>query len=494
MGAIMTEPTTWNEYAVTGLVWSPIADGANISIMMTAYDQTTVASALTGTPVYTSAIGRAAMLDMTRFDRFPATEYITVNLGSDADGDVFTVRTWPAAAGESLPPGFTLPNYQKIILQTADGNYITSDPGGFYHATGSEAQAAVFLLSRTNGSPVPAATLYPTFYPYGQRAHWDPLLSTLRMVGHYSVQFVQPVRYMSAMWPNGAGIAPGVTAVPVDGGPIMMQQVKGKPLSSALFLEVVQQTKGLTMPFLNGEQQMDDDYNLYLVYDGELRVVPDTVAENLFSSIISPPPSPMQSPGGLYLMGPPMSLDARLVQTAGQTGTWFVNDGIKRLIASNAVIALYCLNTSNISTLSAFDFNAIPDGSPLGLARDNMPYTDGTRVLETSSGDTYLVLDGQFRLIPNARTSLTLFGSSAATVSESFLSPDFYNVGVPLPIGACLAREDGDPAVYLLLNNDTKRWIVSPAAFARFGFDAAQIGVVKAGTLDAMNQGADINF
>jgi hypothetical protein len=97
--------------------------------------------------------------------------------------------------------------------------------------------------------------------------------------------------------------------------------------------------------------------------------------------------------------------------------------------------------------------------------------------------------DGTKRRIPDLTTYTNLFrdgtGIQAIDVSTITSGPD-------LTSGAYLAWDGvaGDP-VYLVTNGQ-KRWITSPAVFDKFWFNSSKVRIVAQNTLSALPNGPDL--
>ncbi|HYE28234.1 MAG TPA: hypothetical protein VEA61_08365 [Allosphingosinicella sp.] len=87
-------------------------------------------------------------------------------------------------------------------------------------------------------------------------------------------------------------------------------------------------------------------------------------------------------------------------------------------------------------------------------------FTNGARVKSSDGSQTFLLIDGLLRLIPDAATSNNLFGASADAVN---------GFGPPLTQGAYLANQVGEPSRYLIVDG-TKRHVLNPQVWDEFGF------------------------
>lgn len=94
--------------------------------------------------------------------------------------------------------------------------------------------------------------------------------------------------------------------------------------------------------------------------------------------------------------------------------------------------------------------------------------TDGMRIVLQSNGAVYLAIDGKLRWIPNQPTYNNLIVGAVTAVPVNSITQ--YPVGPPITNGAYLAAVSGQPAIYLVVDG-TKRWINSPAALNRYGFN-----------------------
>lgn len=112
--------------------------------------------------------------------------------------------------------------------------------------------------------------------------------------------------------------------------------------------------------------------------------------------------------------------------------------------------------------------------------------TEGTRILDTSSGSVYLALDGALRHIPDPQTYTNLYKDWSGIVSRP--NVDNYLIGAPITEGASLVKGTPDNKVFLLLEGG-KRWISSTPVFDRFGFNWSAIRTVPADELNAIPDG-----
>jgi len=490
----MTEPTTANEYNSTPWKFTPLTDGVQISLQMTAYAQNVVSSGAQAGQIEPSIIetpGAVSMLDMNRFaldfatafaNHIPydvnATNYVTADVVRGATGDVFSVRTVTPGPGYPSPGAL-------IVLQTQDGLYWASDSSGFYHSSVEEAKAAVFGYEDVGLGSSGGWILFPTFYDHATITTAAPPLPPVPPFRSYALQFVRPT--------TGGGVDANNVPIPlIPAGPIMLQQVPGRPNSSVMAVILMTQVQGDVNLYPDGTRVFSPDNDTYLMIDGEMRKDPRGFANPLFNSVAPSaiPKIPISFWSELAI-GSPLSAGMRLIQETGQGEVYLETDSTKRWIASPGVLQLYNFNTGSIQSVTDVELQALPSGPPLGLARDYMPYSDGTRVNDDSSGIVYLAIDGMLRRIPDPATYDNLFVAGASVGHVGSLPPDIYPIGPMITIGAYLAQ-DGAGKVYLMVDG-VKRWIVSPAAAARFSFDLGKVQSVPAATLD-ISQGADINY
>lgn len=107
-------------------------------------------------------------------------------------------------------------------------------------------------------------------------------------------------------------------------------------------------------------------------------------------------------------------------------------------------------------------------------------FTNGARVTSSDGSQTFLLIDGMLRLVPDANTSRNLFGDKANAVT---------GFGPPLTSGAYLANQEGTGARYLIVDG-TKRPIMSEAVFDDFGFN---LNMERSQDLSGMTSGAAID-
>jgi hypothetical protein len=478
----MSEPTAWNQYIENAWTGGAIADDTSIAIDMKIF-AVGWGDKYSGISLQS---GFATIEDFSRFGTFDATHYVTLAHGLTGNGTAFTLRTWPRGSGEQMP-GNMPSDYQEVILQTPDGHYLAADDTGTYHATAQEHDAAVLILDLTLGAET---VLRPAFYPYGARSVMDPRLSTNTMAGKVSIQFVQPVHAKLTGGETIPGQSEPVFVDPPGVGPIVFQNTPGTPPSAKIGLTLLETFDGVTMPFSAG-QRVSYDGRIYLVIDGELRWIPNpTTYDNLFvdwNNITA-----IAAPTLIYPIGSPLTDGAYLAQVDGEPTVYLVNDGLRRGIESPAVMTLYSFNAAKIVPCIAGPLHAIPEGKPIGMNLDRMPYVDGTRVHETSTGKFYLVIDQMLRWIPNPATYDNLFADWVVPDTIDVLPATTYRIGPPLTDGTYLAMNSPTGQWYLMVDG-VKRWIVTPAVMTRFGFDTAKLKLVPPATLD-IDQGADLNF
>lgn len=484
----MTEPTTWNEFSVAHYNGAPLAEGQLISIQMTAYAVHTAPGAA---PTIQLGGGPARMVDLSRYAPTPeaaakfgipyhvsATNYIVGDTTPGATGDVFAVRLVDSA--ETLPS----PNAQLILLQTADGQYVTSDSSGYYHANATEAEAAVFMFSHT-GSP-PRVTLSPTLELFGSTAPAAGEPSGRPPLGTFSVQFVQPI--------VGGGMTAGGAQIPiVPNGPILLQQVEGTPVSSELVIDVMDQQSGTAMYFQNGNRIYDSHGALYLVLDGQLRFILGGAANPMFvplstlSTSVLPASAESTTP-----FGSPLSDDACIGNVPGQAEFWLLNDGVKRWIESPAVMTLYGFNPATLKSFTADQIAGIPTGPSIGMDLDAEPFTDGTRARDASTGNIYLAIDGELRWIPNPTVYNNLFDTWSGIVSRPTLSPTVFRIGPQLDDNCHLIAAPGCGVAMVV--DGVRRHIANPATMTRFSFSWTTPVTLTPAAFNAYPQGVDIEY
>ncbi|RAS22631.1 hypothetical protein [Paraburkholderia bryophila] len=123
------------------------------------------------------------------------------------------------------------------------------------------------------------------------------------------------------------------------------------------------------------------------------------------------------------------------------------------------------------------------------LAVDWRKY-DGERVIASTGGPIYLVLNGELQWIPNPETYNNLFASWNGVVVSDYLV-DNVPRGPALTSGAVLAKGNGAPQEYLV-SNGTKQWIPDPATFKKFAFNASKVVTVPQIIIDYVPSGRNI--
>ena len=96
---------------------------------------------------------------------------------------------------------------------------------------------------------------------------------------------------------------------------------------------------------------------------------------------------------------------------------------------------------------------------------------DGERVVSSTGGAIYLVMNGQLRWIPDVATYNDLFTTWNGINQDDYLV-DNVPMGTPLSSGALLARGAASAPQYLVTNGQ-KCWIPSPAVLTQFNFKQA---------------------
>lgn len=219
---------------------------------------------------------------------------------------------------------------------------------------------------------------------------------------------------------------------------------------------------------------------LFLVLDGQVRHIPDPdTYNNLFvdwNNTIAVNPKTVNTAA-------PLTLGAHLARGLNQQEVYLLVDGVKRWITSPTAFNRYRFNWSKIKTVDPAALQAIPTGMPIcAIVRQ-----EGAKVAMGPA--IFLVLDGLARHIPNPQTFNQLFPNwnnikPVAATTEA--------VGQPLSDGAYLAGGGADGKVYLV-NQNVKRWIVSPDAFNKYHFSWGAIRKLSEKELNAIPTGATIN-
>lgn len=96
---------------------------------------------------------------------------------------------------------------------------------------------------------------------------------------------------------------------------------------------------------------------------------------------------------------------------------------------------------------------------------------DGERVVSSTGGAIYLILNGQLRWIPDPTTYNNLFTTWNGVIQDDYLV-DNVPMGPPLSSGALLARGAATDPQYLVTNGQ-KCWIPSPTVVTKFSFKQA---------------------
>jgi hypothetical protein len=103
------------------------------------------------------------------------------------------------------------------------------------------------------------------------------------------------------------------------------------------------------------------------------------------------------------------------------------------------------------------------------------PDLNGLRVKLPNRPEVYLTDRGYRRWIPNAMTYGNLFRDWTGIVVD--INIDEISLGPSITSGAVLVRPDGAAPVYLVDNN-AKRWVVSPAAMDKYHFNWNRVYVI----------------
>ncbi|HYK51947.1 MAG TPA: hypothetical protein VEV38_00240 [Candidatus Eremiobacteraceae bacterium] len=117
------------------------------------------------------------------------------------------------------------------------------------------------------------------------------------------------------------------------------------------------------------------------------------------------------------------------------------------------------------------------------------PEYDGARIKSPVGPKVYLVDRGYKRWIPNPATYNNLFRDWDSIVTS--IDIDEIPTGAQLPNGAFLAQAVDGPRVYLIDQN-SKRWIVSPATMDKYDFDWGKIVPLLPHAIDVIPDGPDI--
>jgi len=117
------------------------------------------------------------------------------------------------------------------------------------------------------------------------------------------------------------------------------------------------------------------------------------------------------------------------------------------------------------------------------------PELNGLRVKMPNRQEIYLIDSGYRRWIPNQATYDNLFRDRSGIISD--INVDAIPLGANITSGAMLARASGTAPVYLIDQN-VKRWIVSPAIFDQYWFASKQICTVSPVIINAIPSGPNI--
>jgi hypothetical protein len=190
-----------------------------------------------------------------------------------------------------------------------------------------------------------------------------------------------------------------------------------------------------------------------------------------------------QRPVSGITAGPDLSSGAYLA-TSDAVTIYLVTNGEKRWITSPAVFGQFAFNAKYIRAVDQQTIEALPDGPDLV---DTWQARPGLRIQAPGDPAVYLIdSDGTRRHIPDPQTYTNLFGDyNILTHSLSGIP-----AGPDLSSGAYLAIGDG-PTTYLVTNGE-KRWITTQAVFNQFAFNGNKIQTVQQQTLEALPNGPNL--
>ena len=158
---------------------------------------------------------------------------------------------------------------------------------------------------------------------------------------------------------------------------------------------------------------------------------------------------------------------------------------VRTLIGGAALTGLVALPVAPAQATSA----TMSATSAVSSAAANFSLPDrelaGKLLKAPNSEDIYLIDPSGYRRLTPAATFNKLFRDDVA-VKRTAATSDIA-LGPSLS-GATLIKSDEDAKVYLLCNN-TKRWIVSPAVFTKYGFDWGKIKLQEQDTVDDIPNG-----
>jgi hypothetical protein len=130
----------------------------------------------------------------------------------------------------------------------------------------------------------------------------------------------------------------------------------------------------------------------------------------------------------------------------------------------------------------------LPSPTPSKPATAPRPDLAGARIEQTGTPAIYLVdVDGTLRHVPDPTTYNNLFRDWNGIQQLSNLSG--ITVGPELSSGAHLAIAQETLVTVYLIDNNSKRWVTSPAVMDKFYFNWSQIQKVPQSTLDALHDG-----
>lgn len=139
-------------------VWpgTPLADGAQIVIRSTMCGCDGSRDPDYG---YNAYVGFVGLVSYQFNSSVPMWDYLVAD--NNKVGDIMTVHVLAQDANEAIS---ILGNqFQKVLLQASNGNYVTVEIGGFYVASADQDQARIFVLPLNQGNRVDlydAATVY----------------------------------------------------------------------------------------------------------------------------------------------------------------------------------------------------------------------------------------------------------------------------------------------------------------------------------------------
>jgi hypothetical protein len=167
-----------------------------------------------------------------------------------------------------------------------------------------------------------------------------------------------------------------------------------------------------------------------------------------------------------------------LVQTAGDSKTYVLDNGLRRVISA-FVITERKLDPAKLVMLSLGEMTEYPLG-------DVMPPIEGT-VLKNAVGQYYLIEDGKRELLSSfvaAQRKINL--ANAVLLPDEELS-SYADGGRALPEEGTLVKSKDSPAVYVITNQEKR--LLSAFVFKQRGYKFSQVLAAEPGELDSYPTG-----